>query len=944
MPGPGNVLGHFRLIEKIGEGGMGIVYRARDERLDRDVAVKVLNEKMLAESSSRQRFHQEALTLGRLNHPNVETIYDFHSENGLDYLVIEYVAGNSLDELLEKGPLTENEVGELGEQLAKGLAAAHMHGVIHGDLKPSNLRVTPDKVLKVLDFGLARLLASPDAKTVTNHDSGSASGYGGTLPYMSPEQIDGGEPDERSDIYSAGVVLYEMATGALPFSQRGNLRGAILYAAPAPVRERHPKISLALDTVILKCLEKDRSRRFQSAQELAVELNRATAGFSWATTFWRAVFAINRHPWAAAAVLAVLLAAGGLIVRRFVIERTPPPRMSVVVAEFDNRTGERVFDQTPSELISAALGESPQVYVYPASRIKDVLKRMKAPEKTEINEKIAGEICTREGLQSVVSGSVSKLGSKYVVMAQVLSCNGDQILSTQKQFTRPEQLPPAIDEIAATIRRRLGESDTAIQHASQPLATVTSSSLEAIQLYSRGKEELYQGNFTGAITLFKKAVELDDEFAMAHEYLATAYLHMSDSGRAEAEYAKAAQLSNRVTEKEREKILGDYALFEFDTEKAIPHYQVLTVLSPDDPAPHVNLAECYRYEARFVQAIAEAQKAIDLTGSPSVKYNLALYTYLSGDTNKAMDLAREVLKEMPESPKALHLLGNAYLATTEEKEARAVWNQMLQLGSTGASLARLTMADAAWTRDRPAEAALHLEHGAVVDEEAGNVYESTRKQTLAGEAYLAAGDRAGVTRVVAKLEQPSDPELIILLGRLYAHSGRIAAARQQLRRLEESSNPTPRVLSHRNLLRAEIAIAQNQGAEAVQYAALAMEQYNSPLPLGTLARAYEKAGNLEGAARQYELLLARRNERQLENADWDALHAVTTARVSLGRLYQSMGKTEKAKVQFEELLKYGGEGQPVGPMYQDVKARLAKINRNTAGAGNLLPQRTELIR
>jgi serine/threonine protein kinase len=213
LSGPGDVLGHFRLIEKVGEGGMGVVFRAHDERLDRNVAVKILNEKMLGESFSRQRFRQEALTLGRLSHPNVETVYDFHSENGLDYLVIEYVAGHSLNELLRDGPLKQSEVSTLGVQLAKGLAAAHAQGVIHGDLKPSNLRVTPEEVLKILDFGLAKMLTSPDAQTVTTDESGPISGYGGTPPYMSPEQIDGAEPDEQSDIYSAGVVLYEMATG-----------------------------------------------------------------------------------------------------------------------------------------------------------------------------------------------------------------------------------------------------------------------------------------------------------------------------------------------------------------------------------------------------------------------------------------------------------------------------------------------------------------------------------------------------------------------------------------------------------------------------------------------------------------------------------------------------------------------------------------------------------
>src|SRR5664279_2072443 len=298
MPGPGDVLGHFRLIEQIGAGGMGIVYRA--------------HEKTLAEKSSRQRFRHEALVLGRLSHPNVETVYDFHTENGLDYLVLEYVAGQSLDERLKGIPLAEAEVTRLGLQMAQGLAAAHAQGVIHGDLKPSNLRVTSEGVLKILDFGLAQLLASPDAKTLTDDDSSGAMAYGGTPPYMSPEQIEGQTPDKRSDIYSAGVVLYEMAAGSRPFPQRGNLlREAILYFPVPPIRGKNPEISTQLESVILKCLEKDAKKRCQSAQELAIELEQVVSGSIWSAAYWRTVFTVRRHPWWSAAVCTVLLAAAG---------------------------------------------------------------------------------------------------------------------------------------------------------------------------------------------------------------------------------------------------------------------------------------------------------------------------------------------------------------------------------------------------------------------------------------------------------------------------------------------------------------------------------------------------------------------------------------------------------------------------------------------------------
>jgi serine/threonine protein kinase len=285
---PGQTLGHFRLIEEIGAGGMGIVYRAWDTRLERDVAVKVLNAKTLSDASARKRFRREALILSRLNHPNVESVYDFHSEQGVDYLVLEYVPGTSLNERLERSALSEKEVLALGIQLARGLAAAHAQRVLHRDLKPGNLRVTPDNVLKILDFGLAQLFALPEDKTLTTDETEVLQDpFAGTPAYLSPEQIKLKEPDTRSDIYSAGVVLYEMATGSQPFPQRGQmLADAILHSVPPAPRMKNKDISLGLEVVILKCMEKDPKLRYQSASELLDDLKELAGGLARAGRQW----------------------------------------------------------------------------------------------------------------------------------------------------------------------------------------------------------------------------------------------------------------------------------------------------------------------------------------------------------------------------------------------------------------------------------------------------------------------------------------------------------------------------------------------------------------------------------------------------------------------------------------------------------------------------------
>src|ERR1700756_3577240 len=277
----GSMLGHYRVIEKVGEGGMGVVYRTYDEQLDRDVAIKILPQGALGNESSRRRFRKEALTLAKLNHPNIETVYDFGSQDGVDFLVLEYVAGSTLANKILAGPFSEKEVAQLGVQLAAALEEAHDCGIVHRDLKPKNIAVTPKGQLKVLDFGLARLLAPENSVSTTDLLS-STEAFAGTLPYMSPEQLRGKPADARSDIYAGGMVLYEIATGEHPFGGRTRsvLIDAILNMPPPPPRRLQQDISFTLEHIILKCLQKEPENRYQSAKELHVDLRTLTGGSS----------------------------------------------------------------------------------------------------------------------------------------------------------------------------------------------------------------------------------------------------------------------------------------------------------------------------------------------------------------------------------------------------------------------------------------------------------------------------------------------------------------------------------------------------------------------------------------------------------------------------------------------------------------------------------------
>jgi tetratricopeptide (TPR) repeat protein len=502
---PGQILGHFRLIEEIGAGGMGIVFRARDTRLERDVAVKVLNAKTLSDASARKRFRHEALILSRLNHPNVEAVYDFHSEQGLDYLVMEYVPGTSLNERLESGALPEKEVLALGAQLARGLAAAHSQRVIHRDLKPGNLRVTPDNVLKILDFGLAQLSVTPDDETLTE-EVASQHKLAGTPPYLAPEQVLGNEPDTRSDIYSAGVVLYELATGSRPFRQRGQpLRDAIVHSPPPTPRTKNPDISPGLEAVILKCLEKDSKLRYQSASELLGELELVGAARNTRAVLIRA-----------AALLLVLVA--GILAWEWLKPPPEPAVKHVAVLPF-HMTGAQpqeaaLFDGLTDTVTNRLmqLTASQPVGIIPFSEItaNHVTSMQEARTKLGANLALDGNL-QRNGDQIQVNLALADIESHKQLRA-------DNVAGTATDFKQLEE--KVVDATVSMLELELHKNPP-------PDEAHNTTNSEAYEAFTRGRGYLSHTvnleNNSSAIAECTRALELDPGYAAAYALLGRAY-------------------------------------------------------------------------------------------------------------------------------------------------------------------------------------------------------------------------------------------------------------------------------------------------------------------------------------------------------------------------------------------------------------------------------------
>jgi len=721
---PGETLGHFRLIEVIGSGGMGIVYRARDQRLLRDVAVKVLNPKTLADAMASRHFRREALILGRLNHPNVEAIYDFHSDRGLDYLVIEYVPGTSLDERLHQGSLMENEVISLGLQLARGLAAAHAQGIIHRDLKPGNLRVTPDNVLKILDFGLAQLFAAPGAGTLNETATVTMevpSSLAGTLAYMAPEQLEGREPDSRSDVYSAGAVLYELATGSRPFPQHGQiLWEAILHSLPSAPRIKKADISPGLEAVILKCLEKDPNLRYQSASELLDDLEGLASG----SGSQRAV-AVQPGPDRRSKrrlVVGIVLIVGlavGIVYRNKVLiwigVLPPVPTVKhIAVLPFhmagaqpeDAALFEGLTDTVTNRLMQLTAAQPVEIIPFSEISADHVTNMQDARSKLGANLALDGSV-QRSSDQLRVNLALADIDSHKQLRA-------DSVTGPVADF---KQLQEKVVDAA------LSMLELELHKKPPPDEAHGTDSHEAYEAFTRGRgylsRPLSPEDANSAISQFSRALELDPGYAAAYAALGRAYWEkyrltkdqqwipkMRDACEHSQKLAPSSAGAN-VCLGMLEEVTGHYeqAASDFQLaldadptndfsygelalsyrrlgrlEQAEKTYQKAIQTHPENPAAYAWLGTLYDQQARYDAAAQQFEKAVKLAPDAASYWSSLGGTYLYAGVYPKAEYALQKAITLGPSYVAYTNLGDTYFLERKFPDAIAAFEQSVALG------------------------------------------------------------------------------------------------------------------------------------------------------------------------------------------------------------------------------------------------------------------------
>lgn len=696
-------LGHYRILETLGSGGMGVVYRARDERLQRDVALKVLVRDRQAAEAGRPRFRQEALALSRINHPSIATVFDFDSVGDTDFLVMELIGGATLAEKLAGGPLPEREVRRIGLQLGEGLAAAHEAGVIHRDLKPRNVQVAPDGRLKILDFGIATLrrLPEPDETSATGPIVDSGPVYG-TPPYVAPEQLLDDCADARCDLHALGAILYEAATGIRPFAgiSGPRLTAAILHQAPKPPRQLNPSVSPALEQIIVKAMDKDPGRRYQSARELLVDLLRLDGSSTLEALPVTVPLAPARRrlAWgtmAAVILVTVLLGGGSGAGARSVRLSMLGPIESLAVLPLENRSedpGQEFFADGMTDALIADLGRIGSL---------KVISRTSAMQFKGVKKSLP-EIGRELGVDAVVEGSVFRSGNRVRVTAQLIHAPSDRLLWSDTYEREIKDVLALQGEMVATIAQEVKAKVTPENR--ELLSSRKPVDPEAYEAYLRGKQALNQSTEDSsrkAIDYFQQALRREPGYAPAYAALADAYVVLGEMAgepgpfvTARAAAAKAVELDPQLGEGHSQVAYAN--ILNRDWTAAEVEFKQALALSPGSSAVHQEYAWYLAARGRLDEALAEMRLARDLDPlSPLANAGVAGILMYRREPEAAVEQLRRVMEHEPDFLVAQYGLGRVYLLQGKHAQAIAQFEKVVGLaGSWPAASANLACAHA----------------------------------------------------------------------------------------------------------------------------------------------------------------------------------------------------------------------------------------------------------
>ena len=970
----GTRFGRYEIRSLIRKGGMGEVYLAQDTQLRRPVAIKLLTAEFTQNADRLHRFEHESYAASSLNHPNILTIHEIGSQDGVHYIATEYIDGESLRDRLHHSRMQLRELLDVAIQVASALSAAHQAGIVHRDIKPENIMLRRDGYVKVLDFGLAKLTDTDarqqeveDAPTrvMIKTDPGVVMG---TSFYMSPEQARAQEVDTRTDIWSLGCVIYEMVSGRMPFEgpSTSDVIGSILYKEPMPLARFSPEIPAELDRIVTKALEKDREERYQVVKDLALDLKKlkrhmefeldlertiapeersgasqiSTSGFnetakaSTAQTDSPAIVhttssaeyivsQIKTHKKASALVAAAVVIAVAAATFLYLKPASAlTDKDTILIADFVNTTADAVFDGTLKQGLAVQLAQSPFLNVFPDARVRQTLRLMGRSADDKVTKEVAREICQRQGLKAFLAGSITNLGTSYVITLEAINGqSGEEIAREQVEAESKEQVLKALTQAASKLRQKLGESLSSIQKFDAPLE-LTTSSLEALKAYSLGSEQSNRGRFVEAIPFYKRAVDLDPNFAYAYVGLAVLY-NNTNQPKLAAEYAeKAFAMRDRVSELEKLRIsyfYHSYVTGELD--KKIEALQTYKATYPRDWRAPLSLSDTYFRTGQFEKAAAEASEGLRLNPNTAVGYINLAQAFIA--LNRLAD-AKEVLDQ------AMH----------QNIDSTIVHSFLYQIAFMGGDTTAMQQ-QLEWSRGKPDEyVALNSQTQTAAflgqwrrsqDFSRSGVEVATRSDAkeVAAQYLVEAALRDAVVGQCSQIKAAISQAAGLARNNLFLTRGALALALcgdadQAQSLVEEVTKERPKDTLINSLwvptIRAAVQINRNNPAEAVQL--LESARHNEaaaefwPQYLRGLAYLRLKSGN--EAATEFQKILDNRGQATLS-----ALYPL--AYLGLARAAALTGDLSKSRKAYQDFLALWKDADSDLPVLQEAKQEYEKL-------------------